>query len=560
MTTYAVKTSLTTIFLLAVLNLYGQDSELLKYRWTTIEAKGDVTGRHENAFVAYKDKLYLLGGRKINAVNVFDPKTNTWEAKNKTPFEFHHFQAVTYNNAIYVIGAMTGGYPKERPLENIWIYYPEEDKWEKGAEIPENRRRGGAGAVVYKDKIYLVCGIEYGHTSGTNNYFDSYDLITGEWKVLTKAPSIRDHFSAIIVNDKLYCIGGRNSSYHLKNNFTAFFNATNPYVDVYDFASQTWYTMKEKLPVPTAAGGLFSIGDNIIYVGGEGTQKQAYNTTQCLDLKSGKWFQLAPLTIGRHGSGAAEIDNKIYMAAGSQYKGGGNMGSIEVFEKDHNWQSMFNGANLAGWQVKTTEKDSKQEFWKVEDGKIVCNSLGSTQHNYVWLYSDSEYDNFELRLKFQSTRDQKGNSGVQFRSRYDENAEVEKGIIGWLDGPQIDIDPNENWRNGFIYDEERNTRRWIHPNLPDWKIDKSTYAPKRVIHYYEDEASGWNDLLIRCNGTKVTTYVNNVLVTDFEGKAVLNDKSHRKNKVGSKGHIALQLHKNDENLIRFKDIEIRPLD
>jgi hypothetical protein len=41
----------------------------------------------------------------------------------------------------------------------------------KGPEIHERHRKGSAGVVVYKDKSYMVCGIEYGHTHGTNNHF-----------------------------------------------------------------------------------------------------------------------------------------------------------------------------------------------------------------------------------------------------------------------------------------------------------------------------------------------------------------------------------------------------
>lgn len=313
----------------------AQDNLLSDYRWETIDATGDVTGRHENAFVEYKGKFYLIGGRGINPVNVFDPETNSWEVKSKSPMQIHHFQAVVYRDAIYIMGAMSGGYPGEKPLANIWIYYPEADEWEKGPEIPENRRRGGAGTVAYNGKIYMVCGIEYGHTSGTNNYFDSFDPETGEWEVLTKAPHIRDHFPAIVVDDKLYCIGGRNTSIHYPDNFGAFFNATVPEIDVYDFKEKKWHTLPETLPVPTAAGGAVNIGSNILYMGGEGSQKQAYNQTQCLDIFTGQWSQLSPMVTGRHGTSAINYEGKIYKAAGSPNKGGGNLTSIEVFSMDN---------------------------------------------------------------------------------------------------------------------------------------------------------------------------------------------------------------------------------
>ena len=301
------------------------------YSWTTLETKGQNTARHESSMVECKGKFYLIGGRDINPVDVFDPATNTWEALGEPPMEIHHFQAVNYKDTIFLVGAMTGGYPEEKPLDHIWKYIPEEDRWEKGAEIPLAFRRGGSGAVLYKNKIYQVCGIDLGHTSGTNNHFNSYDLLSGEWKELTKAPHIRDHFSAIVVADKLYCIGGRNTSFHLPTNFEAFFDATVPYVDVYDFNVEKWETMESELPYPTAAGGTANLGNKIIYFGGEGTLDHAYDQTQCLDISTGEWTLLSSLNTGRHGGGTIVYDNKIYTAAGSPNKGGGNLSSIEVF-------------------------------------------------------------------------------------------------------------------------------------------------------------------------------------------------------------------------------------
>lgn len=553
---------LSTFFLAgALLAATEQDNPFSNYRWTMIDATGEVTGRHENAFVEYKGKFYLLGGRGVNPVNVFDPVTNTWEVRGNSPMQIHHFQAVVYGDAIYLVGAMSGGYPTEQPLEHIWIYYPETDTWKQGDEIPEGRQRGSAGTVVYNDKIYMVCGIEYGHTSGTNNYFDSYCLKTGEWEVLTKAPHIRDHFAAIVVNDKLYCIGGRNTSVHYPDQFGAFFSATIPQVDVYDFLEEKWVTLRDPLPVPTAAGGVVNINNYIMYMGGEGSQMQAYNETQLLDVNTGKWEQLAPMYIGRHGTSATLYNGNIYKAAGSPNKGGGNMTSIEVFSADHHWESLFNGKNLEGWSVKCTEKDNEKGYWYVEDGMIVCNTRGNKDHGYMWLQTDGEYDNFELRLKFQASRENKGNSGVQVRSRWDADAVVESegGHLGWLDGPQIDIDPGNPWRNGLIYDETRGHRRWLNPDLPDWRIDKELHAPERVRFYWEDQESGWNDMIIICDGLNIKAYVNNILVSDYDGTGILNDEYHQMYQVGTTGHIALQLHKNSNNYLRFKDIEIRKL-
>ncbi len=49
-------------------------------------------------------------------MDAYYPKQNRWEFVADAPFEFHHFQAISFHHEIYVMGAMTGNYPHEKPL------------------------------------------------------------------------------------------------------------------------------------------------------------------------------------------------------------------------------------------------------------------------------------------------------------------------------------------------------------------------------------------------------------------------------------------------------------
>ncbi len=216
------------------------------------------------------------------------------------------------------------------------------------------------------------------------------------------------------------------------------------------------------------------------------------------------------------------------------------------------WQPLFDGRTLNGWHVAAKPEDAGKAFWQVRDGAITADSLGQPEHDYVWLVSDEEFGDFELVLLVRGYRHSPGNSGVQFRSRYDENAE-------WLDGPQVDVHPPTPWRTGLIYDETRETKRWIHPSLEDWKIEPSQ-GPTDWKWRYADEGDGWNEVRIIARGTKVTTVVNGITITDFDAAGILDDEAHRAHDVGLRGHFALQLHMNDELLIQFKDIRVRALD
>lgn len=232
----------------------------------------------------------------------------------------------------------------------------------------------------------------------------------------------------------------------------------------------------------------------------------------------------------------------------------------ETMAKTKEWVTLFNGNNLDGWEVKAVKEDQHYNFWSVENGAIVVNSLGNKNHDYSWLITKKEYANFELKLKFQSYRESPGNSGVQIRSRYDNNGQVEgSNLVGWLDGPQIDINPSDPWRTGFIYDETRGHQRWIYPDLPDYKIDKATFAPKEIRHFYADETPYWNDLVIICKDNHITTIVNNIVVADYDGTGVLDDIWHQKRGIDKSGSIALQLHMKNELKMAFKDIVIKEL-
>src|SRR5262249_59464655 len=71
------------------------------------------------------------------------------------------------------------------------------------------------------------------------------------------------------------------------------------------------------------------------------------------------------------------------------------------------FQSLFNGRDLAGW-----EGDSK--LWSVRDGAITGETDGDIPANTFLIWKGTAAD-FELHAKF---RLRGGNSGIQYRSRH----------------------------------------------------------------------------------------------------------------------------------------------
>ncbi|GAA5494848.1 hypothetical protein Rhal01_01012 [Rubritalea halochordaticola] len=213
--------------------------------------------------------------------------------------------------------------------------------------------------------------------------------------------------------------------------------------------------------------------------------------------------------------------------------------------------SLFNGKDLTGWKAEYQKSDQGKDYWSVKDGAITVDTKGDKKHLYVWLVHEKEFADFDLSLKIKELRPAGGNSGIQIRSRYSPHP---KGKGMWMNGPQIDIHTPTPYRIGLIYDETFETQHWIHPVKPSWKVN-----PEDTKHQVAWKKDGWNTLRIKAVGTKIQTWLNGNLVSDYDGEGVLNDEHHKKHHVGMKGHIALQLHARDDLALQFKDITIKEI-
>jgi N-acetylneuraminic acid mutarotase len=302
-------------------------------RWELLQQGERPTRRHENGYVKVGERFYLVGGRGTNPikpVEIFDPATGAWTAGAAPPVEMHHFQAVEHGGKIYVVGAMTGGYPREPALPVIHIYDPAADRWSTGPEIPADRRRGGAGAVVHDGQIYVVAGIQIGHWSGHVPWFDAFDPRTGRWRRLPDAPRARDHFQAAVIDGKLYAAGGRRSSASTNQTF----ELTVPEVDVFDFAAGRWTTLPSSANLPTPRAGTTSavVDGRLLVLGGESAAQQAAHAeVEAYDPLTIRWTTLAPMTVGRHATQAVLHEGKLYIAAGSRTRGATEINSQEVY-------------------------------------------------------------------------------------------------------------------------------------------------------------------------------------------------------------------------------------
>jgi hypothetical protein len=194
--------------------------------------------------------------------------------------------------------------------------------------------------------------------------------------------------------------------------------------------------------------------------------------------------------------------------------------------EDGKFQPLFNGRDLEGWH-------GDPKLWTVEDGAIVGTTDGNIPDN-TFLISDREFGDFVLKVKFR-LHNHVGNSGIQYRSRELKELDGKKLVPFVVGGYQADI-ASERYM-GILYGEK--TGRGIIVDV----TPEITAALEKVIN-----KDGWNEYVITAKGHRITQVLNGITTVDIEDP-----------KGPTSGIIALQLHRNHDMKISFKDIEIQEL-
>ncbi len=161
--------------------------------------------RTDFGLIVVGTKIYAISsmsGKAIGMVEEYDTTTDTWSNKASMPVATNTTVFATVNGKIYVIG---------------------------GATISN-------GAYYRSNKVYM------------------YDPLTDSWTQKTYMPTARDLLSTVVVDGKIYAIGGHTDSSILST------------VEMYNPETDIWVS---KTSIKTPRFGLQSIEmDGIIYVVG----------------------------------------------------------------------------------------------------------------------------------------------------------------------------------------------------------------------------------------------------------------------------------------------------
>lgn len=208
--------------------------------------------------------------------------------------------------------------------------------WESREDMIEPR--AGAAIAQVNGKIYIFGGVGdsiAGVTGEKLNTTYEYDPSTNVWTQKKSMTYSRGGVSAVVVNDKVYVMGG----YYDLNGVLTRTDA----VEVYDPSNDTW-TSSKKMPTPKSWGSA-SVVDNVIYYFGGGTNdannKTKYlNTVEAFDTTTNTWTSKAPMPQSLQGLSTIAYKGKIY-AFGGYNNTTDPVKSVRVYDPaNDSWKSL----------------------------------------------------------------------------------------------------------------------------------------------------------------------------------------------------------------------------
>jgi hypothetical protein len=190
-------------------------------------------------------------------------------------------------------------------------------------------------------------------------------------------------------------------------------------------------------------------------------------------------------------------------------------------QSDEGWISLFNGHDLAGWEV----MGDNQEAFYVNEGVIECNGRGGG-----WIRCTREVSNFALRLEYKISPG--GNSGVFLRSQGQGHPAYTGFEVQILDDHGR---PPDKHTSGAIYDIV----------IPMVNMSKPP--------------GEWNEFIITCDGPLVTVVMNGVKIVDTDFDLFTEPRGKFPTPYADlprTGFIGMQDH---SSYVWFRNIRLKPL-
>lgn len=294
------------------------------------------TGRSAFSTAVIDGKIYLIGGLLfesekrntfgLSTVEVYDTENNSWQQLADMPTPRLYAEAAVVDGKIYVVGGYRVIDRRMKTLKVVEVYDPQTDTWVRKQDMSIPRRQFGIGVVV--GKIYAIGGENFFDFEKPQllNQMEVYDPVSDIWAKRADLPSRRDEVKVAVVRDTIYVIGGSGWP-------PIGLGAVLATIEAYHPKTNRW---REKSDMPNLRTDFSTVvvDDKIYLIGGYGVALERFDgylkTVEVYDPETEKWDKSPPMPTGNSPFGAAAVNGKIYIL-GSDRENGERSLDVEVF-------------------------------------------------------------------------------------------------------------------------------------------------------------------------------------------------------------------------------------
>lgn len=232
------------------------------------------------------------------------------------------FGTITHNGLLYMCGGHQGPehtYPEESFTDNFNVYNKATNSWKELA--PRPKKAHGYQLAAHGNYIYAFGGFTFSENHKPKwksiDTIDRYDITTNTWTTIGKLTKPRSSNVAITIDNKVYLIGGWDSTPKFNNDYDGTFHAS---IDVFDLETETIATAPYLMPMPLrrAFTGIEYKGQ-ILLVGGLGQGASHFDLVSkvtLMDPQTGIATELPELPFATFAPAAETIGNELFVFGG----------------------------------------------------------------------------------------------------------------------------------------------------------------------------------------------------------------------------------------------------
>jgi len=284
-------------------NVLTATVRIADFPWTQVLAAP--MAREYAGVAALDGKVYVAGGQRTdtgvvpgpatNALEVYDPATNTWANLPAMPTARMGLTLTAWGGKLYAMGGRTDGYSISA-VGTVDIYDPSTGLWSTGAPMPTPRFHAGAAAT---GSAIVVAGGEF--ETNVLATVEAYLPDTDTWQARASLPSPRAQLGLQTIGTTVYAVGGYGG-------LVPQWVAT---VSAYDALTDQWSARQPM--VNARAFAATAVADGALWVAGGENVERALDVLERYDPLTNTWRTVtaSPRAFGR--AGAATVNGRVFV-------------------------------------------------------------------------------------------------------------------------------------------------------------------------------------------------------------------------------------------------------